>query len=62
MHYKHNQIFTDHVIPPDADVIEFDARVRGWDELHEYLYGAPERVRQQAEATIADRADQSPAA
>ena len=38
MHYKHNQIFTDHKIPDDADVIDFDAKVRTWEELYTFLY------------------------
>ena len=39
MHYKHNQIFTDHHIPRDAQVIDFRARVRDWEELYGFLYG-----------------------
>jgi hypothetical protein len=40
MHYKHNQIFTDHDIPDDAVVIRFQAGRRSLDELHDLLYGS----------------------
>lgn len=33
MHYKHNQIFTDHDIPSDAVRIEFEAKKLSWDEV-----------------------------
>lgn len=33
MHYKHNQIFTDHDIPPDAQKISFNVTPWTWDEL-----------------------------
>ena len=38
MHYKHNQIFTDHDIPADADRIEFSVRKATWEELSDVLY------------------------
>lgn len=38
MHYKHNQIFTDHDIPSDADRIEFSIRKATWEELSDILY------------------------
>ncbi|MGP4845136.1 hypothetical protein ACTXGQ_13455 [Marinobacter sp. 1Y8] len=37
MHYKHNQIFTDHDIPCDANVIEFQSRNLSWEEIVEAL-------------------------
>lgn len=33
MHYKHNQIFTDHDIPPDADRISFSVQPLSWSEV-----------------------------
>lgn len=42
MHYKHNQIFTDHDIPSDALELRFDADPIEWDRLHDLLY--PELV------------------
>lgn len=33
MHYKHNQIFTDHDIPDDANRIEFSCSPRSWSEV-----------------------------
>lgn len=33
MHHKHNQIFTDHDIPPDADIIQFKAQPLTWERL-----------------------------
>ncbi|MDT5120671.1 MAG: hypothetical protein QOC96_153 [Acidobacteriota bacterium] len=38
MHYKHNQIFTDHDIPKDANRIEFSVRKATWEELSDILY------------------------
>jgi hypothetical protein len=37
MHYKHNQIFTDHDIPPDADRIAFSVRPFSWVEVSEMI-------------------------
>ncbi len=37
MHYKHNQIFTDHDIPADAIKINFEAKPYTWEELIERL-------------------------
>lgn len=37
MHYKHNQIFTDHDIPKDADKIEFSVSGLSWGELSELI-------------------------
>jgi hypothetical protein len=37
LHYKHNQIFTDHNIPIDADRIEFSAKQMTWEELSNIL-------------------------
>lgn len=39
MHYKHNQIFTDHDIPDDAVAIEFDVDRYSWMELGDILVG-----------------------
>lgn len=33
MHYKHNQIFTDHDIPADANRITFNADMLSWDDV-----------------------------
>jgi|SRR6185312_10503488 len=33
MHYKHNQIFTDHDIPEDADKLDFSVSPLSWEEL-----------------------------
>lgn len=33
MHHKHNQIFTDHDIPKDADTIKFRTRPLSWNKL-----------------------------
>jgi len=44
MHYKHNQIFTDHDIPNDAIAINFSVRRRSWDEIAELLLQAPALV------------------
>lgn len=33
MHYKHNQIFTDHDIPADAERIRFDSRPFTWNQV-----------------------------
>jgi hypothetical protein len=38
MHWKHNQIFTDHDIPSDAMKIEFDAKPVDWEQLHDFIY------------------------
>ncbi len=38
MHYKHNQIFTDHDIPPDTNRIEFSVKKASWEELSDILY------------------------
>jgi hypothetical protein len=37
MHYKHNQIFTDHDIPEDAVRIEFAVRPVSWLQVAEML-------------------------
>jgi hypothetical protein len=37
MHYKHNQIFTDHDIPKDANIIEFDSHPLSWSEVVEAI-------------------------
>lgn len=37
MHYKHNQIFTDHDIPEDATKVAFDARPFTWAEIAEMV-------------------------
>jgi len=37
MHYKHNQIFTDHDIPSDAERINFQTRQRAWIEISSLL-------------------------
>ena len=47
MHYKHNQIFTDHDIPNDAIVIRFDVKSASWDELHDALYGEEPTIQSQ---------------
>jgi hypothetical protein len=44
MHYKHNQIFTDHDIPPDADHIEFSVKKATWEELSDILYPEIEKA------------------
>lgn len=33
MHYKHNQIFTDHDIPVDANIIEFESKQLTWNQV-----------------------------
>ncbi|MEB6641390.1 hypothetical protein ACTG1L_09250 [Aeromonas hydrophila] len=33
MHYKHNQIFTDHDIPDDANIIEFESKPLTWEQV-----------------------------
>ncbi|WP_373929735.1 hypothetical protein [Vibrio cyclitrophicus] len=33
MHYKHNQIFTDHDIPNDANIIEFQSHPLSWEDV-----------------------------
>lgn len=40
MHYKHNQIFTDHDIPPDAERISFKAKALSWAEIAQMLEAA----------------------
>lgn len=52
VHYKHNQIFTDHVIPEDADRIEFSVRKVGWEKLSETLY--PELANDVTSAVVID--------
>lgn len=37
MHYKHNQIFTDHDIPTDADQISFTCKPLTWKEVAKML-------------------------
>jgi hypothetical protein len=37
MHYKHNQIFTDHDIPQDATRISFSCKQISWDDLSALL-------------------------
>jgi hypothetical protein len=37
MHYKHNQIFTDHDIPTDVDRIAFECSPLTWDEIAELI-------------------------
>ena len=37
MHHKHNQIFTDHDIPMDADRIAFSTKALTWDQLGRLL-------------------------
>lgn len=37
MHYKHNQIFTDHDIPLDANKISFNVNQLSWDKLIEMI-------------------------
>jgi len=37
MHYKHNQIFTDHDIPKDADKMSFTTNPMTWEELGKIL-------------------------
>jgi hypothetical protein len=44
MHPKHNQIFTDHPIPPDAVVIEFDVQPTTWEKLYDSIYGDEEPI------------------
>jgi len=39
MHYKHNQIFTDHDIPADADRISFSCKPLTWKEIAKLLEG-----------------------
>ncbi|TFW13333.1 hypothetical protein E4L96_19720 [Massilia arenosa] len=41
MHYKHNQIFTDHDIPADATRISFTARPFSWDEVAAMIAAHP---------------------
>lgn len=44
MHYKHNQIFTDHDIPKDADKIEFSVSGMSWSELSKLIALAKEKT------------------
>jgi len=37
MHYKHNQIFTDHDIPDGADRISFSAQPMTWEKIAELI-------------------------
>lgn len=37
MHYKHNQIFTDHDIPADANRITFSAELLSWERVAELI-------------------------
>ena len=37
MHYKHNQIFTDHDIPADADRIAFKTKTFSWKEVSDMI-------------------------
>ncbi|SGZ10019.1 Putative uncharacterized protein [Moritella viscosa] len=37
MHYKHNQIFTDHDIPSDANTIEFESQPLTWEDVVEAI-------------------------
>lgn len=41
MHYKHNQIFTDHDIPSDADRMQFSTTQRTWSEISKLVIGEP---------------------
>lgn len=41
MHYKHNQIFTDHDIPSDASRISFSVRPFNWEEITEMINTHP---------------------
>lgn len=50
MHYKHNQIFTDHDIPADADRISFSCQPLTWKEVAKMLEGIQAAAKQSSGA------------
>lgn len=45
MHYKHNQIFTDHDIPADVDRISFSCKPLTWEEMAKMLEAVQDTVK-----------------
>jgi hypothetical protein len=54
MHYKHNQIFTDHDIPTDADRISFSCKPLTWKEIAKMLEGLQDVAATAAAQAVAD--------
>lgn len=59
MHYKHNQIFTDHDIPSDAERIAFACKPLTWNELAKMLDAQVEGTSALAEATLGESASEA---
>ena len=54
MHYKHNQIFSDHDIPADVDSITFSRKPLTWKDIAKMIEGLQETA---AEAAVEAAAD-----